>query len=97
VRVAGQVVLGGRLTTEVSVLTRYLRAALHRATYRVLEDGSFFGEIPGFDGVWAGATTLETCREELEEVLEEWILFRVSRQLPLPAVDNLELRIREVA
>lgn len=90
-------VLGGRLTTEVSVLTRYLRAALHRATYRVLEDGSFFGEIPGFDGVWAGATTLETCREELEEVLEEWILFRVSRQLPLPAVDNLELRIREVA
>ena len=79
------------------MLTRYLRAALHRATYKVLEDDSFFGEIPGFDGVWANSGSLEACREELEDVLEEWILFRVSRQLPLPAVDNLELRIREVA
>lgn len=79
------------------MLTRYLRAALHRATYKVLEDGSFFGEIPGFEGVWANAAALEACREELEDVLEEWILFRVSRQLSLPAVDNLELRIREVA
>lgn len=79
------------------MLTRYLRAALHRAKYKVLEDGSFFAEIPGFDGVWANAAALEACREELEEVLEEWLLFRVSRQLPLPAVDNLELRIREVA
>ncbi len=82
---------------EVEVLTRYLRAALHRAKYKVLEDGSFFGEIPGFDGVWANAGALEPCREELEEVLEEWILFRVSRQLPLPTVDNIELKIREVA
>jgi predicted RNase H-like HicB family nuclease len=91
------VVASARLGTEVEVLTRYLRAALHRATYKVLEDGSFFAEIPGFDGVWANAAALEACREELEEVLEEWLLFRVSRQLPLPAVDNLELRIREVA
>ena len=79
------------------MLTRYLRAALHRATYRVLDDGSFFGEIPGFDGVWANAGALESCREELEAVLEEWILFRVSRQLPLPTVDNIELKFREVA
>lgn len=79
------------------MLTRYLRAALHRAAYKALDDGSFFGEIPGFDGVWANANTLEACREELEEVLEEWILFRVSRQLPLPTVDNIELRICEVA
>ncbi len=79
------------------MLTRYLRAALHRATYKALEDGSFFGEIPGFDGVWANAGSLEACREEIEEVLEEWILFRVSRQLPVPAVDSIELRIREVA
>ncbi len=55
------------------------------------------GEMPGFEGVWANASTLESCREELEEVLEEWLLFRVSRQLPLPVVEGLELRIREVA
>ena len=42
------------------------------------------------------ATALEACREELEEVLEEWLLFRVSRNLPLPVVDGLELTIKEV-
>jgi predicted RNase H-like HicB family nuclease len=40
---------------------------------------------------------LETCREELEEVLEEWVLFRVSRNLSLPIVDGIELVIKEVA
>jgi predicted RNase H-like HicB family nuclease len=54
-------------------------------------------EIPGFDGVWANADTLEGCREELEEVLEEWILLRVSKHLPLPSVDGIELTIKEVA
>lgn len=81
-----------RLKLEVEVLTRYISAALNRATYKVLEDGSFLGEISDFDGAWADAGTLEDCREELEEVLEEWILCRVSRQLPVPTVDNLELR-----
>ncbi len=85
------------LPVENVVLSNYIRAALHHATYRLLEDGSYFGEIPGFDGVWANAANLETCREELTEVLEEWLLFRVSRQLSLPKVDGLELRISEVA
>ncbi len=79
------------------MFTRYVRAALHRASYRLLEDGSYFGEIVGFEGVWANAPSLEVCREELEEVLEEWLLLRVSRHLAVPAVDGLELRIREVA
>jgi predicted RNase H-like HicB family nuclease len=79
------------------VLTRYIHAALQHAGYKLLEDGSYFGEITGFDGVWASATSLEACRDELEGVLEEWILLRVSRQLPLPTVDGLELRISEVA
>ena len=53
------------------MLIQYLRAALHQAKYEILtDDGSFYGEIPGFDGVYANAVTLESCREELEEVLE---------------------------
>ena len=56
---------------------------MHHARYEILpSDGSFYGEIPGFDGVYANAKTLKACREELEEVLEEWILLRVSRTLP---------------
>ena len=79
------------------MLTHYIQAAMHRAKYEILpDDGTFYGEIPGFDGVYANAVTLEACREELEEVLEEWVLFRVSRNFPLPAVDGIELTIKQV-
>ncbi len=80
------------------MLTEYMRAALRKAQYEILpDDGTFYGEIPGFDGVYANADTLEGCRDMLEEVLEEWILLRVFKHLPLPAVDGLDLTIKEVA
>ncbi len=80
------------------MISQYLSAALGKARYEILpDDGSYYGEIPGFDGVYANATTLEGCREELREVLEEWILFRVHRNLPLPVIDGIELAIKEVA
>jgi len=80
------------------MLTNYLRAAMKKGRYEILEDdGSYYGEIPGFSGVYANASTLEVCRNQLEEVLEEWILFRVSRNLPLPSAGGIRLRIKEVA
>ena len=76
------------------MLTEYIRAAMRRAHYEILEDdGTFYGEIPGFDGIWANAVTLEDCREELEEVLEGWIVLSLSRNLPLPTVDGLSLEV----
>ena len=80
------------------MLTEYIIAAMKRAKYEILpDDGTFYGEIPGFEGVYTNAETLERCREELQEVLEEWILFRVSRNLALPIVEGIELRIKELA
>ncbi len=80
------------------MLKKYIRAAMGKARYEILpDDGTFYGEIAGFDGVWANADTLEACRDELEEVLEGWILLRVSLHFPLPAVDNIELTVGEVA
>ena len=80
------------------MLTNYIRAAMHHARYEILpDDNTFYGEIPGFNGVYANEDTLEDCREVLEEVLEEWILLRVSKHLPLPQVDGIELTIKEVA
>jgi predicted RNase H-like HicB family nuclease len=71
---------------------------MRQARYEILpDDGTFYGEIPGFQGVYANAETLEACREELEEVLEEWVLFRVSKNLALPAADGIELTIKELA
>ncbi len=80
------------------MLTKYIEAAMRRARYEILsDDGTYYGEIPGFDGVYANADTLEECRAELQEVLEEWILLRVSRHLSLPPVDGIQLAIKEVA
>jgi predicted RNase H-like HicB family nuclease len=80
------------------MLTSYIKAAMRQANYEILpEDKTYYGEIPGFTGVYANCDTLEACRDELEEVLEEWILLRVSRNLSLPVIEGLELRIKEVA
>jgi predicted RNase H-like HicB family nuclease len=80
------------------MLLDYIHAALREAKYEILSgDNTFYGEIPNFSGVYANSNTLEACREELAEVLEEWILFRVAHNLPLPVVDGIELRIKEVA
>jgi len=74
------------------MLLEYLQAALRHAHYEILrDDGTYYGEVPESPGVYANANSLEECREELREVLEEWILFRVYRHLPLPVIDGIEL------
>ena len=71
---------------------------MRKAKYEILQDdNSYYGEIPGFSGVYANANTLEKCRYELEEVLEERLLFRISRNLPVPTIDGISLKIKKVA
>ena len=80
------------------MITEYIRAAMRRAHYEIVEDeGSFYGEVPGFDGVWAVADTLEGCREELAEVLEGWIVLSLSKNFPLPTIDGISLEISSTA
>ena len=80
------------------MLLEYIQAALRHAHYEILaDDSSYYGAIPECTGVYASADTLEDCREQLREVLEEWVLLRVHRNLPLPAIDGIELTIQEVA
>jgi predicted RNase H-like HicB family nuclease len=62
------------------------------AHYEILEDdGSFYGEIPGFQGVWANERTLEACREELQSVLEDWIIVGLRLGHTLPVADGLDI------
>lgn len=76
------------------MLTEYIKAAMHRAKYKLIGDGTFFGEIPGLDGLWANAETLEACRDELEESLEEWILLGLQLGHPIPAIDGIDLSFK---
>ena len=73
------------------MLTTYIQAALKLAKYEILEDGAYYGEIPGFEGVWASASTLEACREELQETLEDWLILGLRMGHDLPVVADINL------
>ncbi len=60
------------------MISEYIFKKLNQAKYKILEDGSYFGEIPTLKGVWASAKTLEECRSELQEVLEEWLVLKLK-------------------
>jgi predicted RNase H-like HicB family nuclease len=75
------------------MLTEYIDRAMQHAHYERIEDGTFFGEIPGFDGLWANAPTEDECRTELRDVLEGWILLHVADHDLLPTVDGMTLEV----
>ena len=67
--------------------SNYIAAAMKMKTaeYEVLsDDQTWYGHIPGFQGVYANADTLAACQRELQDVLEGWIAFRLGRGLPVP-------------
>ena len=81
-----------------NMLTNYLDCAMRHAHYEILEDdGTYYGEIPECRGVYANARTLEACRNELVEVLEDWLLLRIHKNLVVPAIDGVELTVRKDA
>lgn len=73
------------------MLTRYIRAAMNRARFKTLDDGTYFGEIPGLAGVWANEATVEMCREVLQEVLEEWLILKIRDNDPIPRLGRISL------
>jgi predicted RNase H-like HicB family nuclease len=77
------------------MLTEYVHAAMRQATYEMLSDGTFYAEIPGFQGVYANAETLESCREQLQEVLEGWIILGLRLGHSLPVVNGIELAVKQ--
>jgi predicted RNase H-like HicB family nuclease len=81
---------------EEGMLLKYLAAAMRQARYEILgDDGTYYGEVPGFAGVYANAPTLEACREELQQTLEDWLLVRIARHMDVPVVNGLELKVPE--
>jgi len=78
------------------MLTKYLEAAMRHAHYEIIADnGTYYGEIPECRGVYANAPTLEECRSELAQVLEDWLLLRIYKNLTLPKIDGIELTVKK--
>ena len=78
--------------TIATMFIDYIQAAMRRARYEMLGGGEgFVATIPGFKGLLAHADTLEACRDELQDVLQSWMLLRMDQGLRLPIVDGLDL------
>jgi predicted RNase H-like HicB family nuclease len=73
------------------MLTDYIRAAMCRAHYELMENGRFFGKIPQCRGCWAEGGTLEECRQELQSTLEDWLLLGLQLGDKLPVIDGINL------
>ena len=72
---------------NVQMLTEYIKAAMYKATYEIIDDPEpFYGEIPELKGVWATGKTLEACRDSLMSALEDWIVFRLRTGRSIPSI-----------
>jgi len=80
------------------MLTKYIEAAMKKAHYELIEDGTFWGNIPGFQGLWGNAPTLEECREDLRGALEVWLVLGLwLNDTELPVLGRLSLVPRKLA
>jgi len=80
------------------MFTDYIDAAMEKAHYEILPDnGGYYGKITGLQGVWANSSTLEGCRKELKEVLEEWIILGLQKGHHIPIIGDIDLNMKEVA
>ena len=78
------------------MLLQYIQAALESAHYEIIEDAEpFYGEVPSLAGIWATGKTLEECRHNLAEAIEDWVLFSIAKGLPIPALGEVSIHLPE--
>lgn len=73
------------------MITTYINWALSSANYEILEDWTYYWEIPWFDWVWANANSLTECQTELREVLEEWLVIKIRKHSFIPQSEEYDL------
>ena len=74
------------------MLTKYINQALERAHYEIIEDDEpYYTEIPDLKGVWATGKSLEDCRRNLIDAIEDWLFFSIAKGLPIPTLGGITL------
>jgi predicted RNase H-like HicB family nuclease len=77
------------------MFSEYIGAALRRAKYELLDNGTYMATVEGLLGVLATGETIEKCREDLIEVIEEWITIRLQRGLTIPDLDGYAVGVSQ--
>ena len=76
------------------LLEKYRRAAMKKTSVRQLEDETWYGAIPGFEGVWANEEALRDCLNVLDEVLLDWLLLKIEcEDKDIPVVEGIDLNV----
>jgi hypothetical protein len=75
------------------MIRKYLDEAMRRAKYKILEDGTCYGWVEELPGVWANKPNLEECRDELESVIDDWLLLGLRLGHHLPPLGDVDLNI----
>jgi predicted RNase H-like HicB family nuclease len=79
------------------MISRYVAQALGRARYEPIAHGRWSATVRGLRGVIAVGASIEKCRQSLAEAVEDWILVRVSRDLPVPKLGGVVIRVRRAS
>lgn len=78
------------------VLTDYIEQAMAQAVYEELDDGTLGATIPPCWGVMAFGNTMPECKEELQSVLEDWLLTGLRWGDEIPVVAGIDLNVEIV-
>ncbi len=80
------------IVEQVNSLLDYIKAAMRKAEYEKLKDGTFYAHIPGFEGLWANGPTVEDARDDLYEALDGWLYVNLFvSKTALPDVGDVRL------
>jgi predicted RNase H-like HicB family nuclease len=75
------------------MITEYIAEALRRAKYKILEDGTYFGWIEDLPGVWSNGASLSLCQQELQSVVEDWLLLGLKLGHHITPLGSIDLNL----
>jgi len=76
------------------MFAEYIQAALEKADYEAIDNPKpYYAHAPGLLGVWATCKTVEDCRRDLIEFIEEWISAKLQWVQPIPPIGNHTIAI----
>ena len=75
------------------MFAEYVAAALERAKYKTLEDGTYAATVEGLRGVIAIGDTIEECRNDLIAVIDGWIALRLRMGRTIPPIGSLTIDV----
>ncbi|WP_423950761.1 type II toxin-antitoxin system HicB family antitoxin [Candidatus Binatus sp.] len=76
--------------TSVATYLEYTNAAMRHAKFEQLDDGRWYGSIPGLTGLWAEGATKDGAAKELRSALDGWLYVNSHiSKITLPAFDGM--------